>query len=124
MGGNKGPDIEKHWLLRSYRDHFAQMAGQPGTRLMIIGYSFADHHINELIEAAVNAGTKLFIVDVLGIDVLDNAPNPNTNPMTFRQRIYASVLGASRRQLISTFSNDHVEYAKLRRFLHRLSPGS
>jgi SIR2-like domain len=124
MGGNKGPDIDKHWLLRSYRDHFAQMAGQTGTRLMIIGYSFADHHINELIEAAVNAGAKLFIVDVLGIDVLDNAPNPNANPMTFRQRIYASVLGASRRQLISTFSNDHVEHAKLRRFLHRLSPGS
>jgi len=67
MGGNKGPDIEKHWLLKSYRDHFTQMAGQAETRLMIIGYSFADHHINELIEAAVNAGAKLFIVDIGGI---------------------------------------------------------
>jgi hypothetical protein len=124
MGGNKGPDIEKHWLLRSYRDRFTQMAGQAGTRLMIIGYSFADHHINELIESAVNAGAKLFVVDIKGIDVLDNAPNPDKSPLTFRERIYASVLGASRREFTSTFSSDHVEHAKLMRFLNRIGPGS
>ena len=42
---------------------------------MIIGYSFRDPHINEILAAAVKAGLKLFIVDPAGLGVLDHAPD-------------------------------------------------
>src|SRR5262249_27427358 len=69
MGGNKGADIEKHFLLRSYRDRFIDALSQVDSRLLVIGYSFQDQHINEIIAKSVAAGVKLFVIDALGIGV-------------------------------------------------------
>jgi hypothetical protein len=124
MGGNKGPDIEKHWLLRSYRDRFIQMLCRKDVRLVVIGYSFQDVHINEVIEQAAQAGAKFFIIDPMGIDVLDRAPNPSNDARGYTGRLSASLLGGSRRELTTTFSTDHVERLKIQRFINRLGPGS
>ena len=63
MGGNKGPDIEKSPLLRSYKSHFIRMISQPLTRIMVVGYGFQDLHINEILVKGVDAGAKMFIVN-------------------------------------------------------------
>ena len=125
MGGNKGQDIEKHFLLRSYHARFTSILQKPDTRLVIIGYSFRDPHINEKILNGIKTGLKLFLIDPNGIDVLsDEIRVPTNNSMTLRQAIYGSILGASRRSLNSTFGGDQVEHAKIRRFLTRIGPPS
>ncbi len=70
MGTNKAPAIDRHEVLRRYFERFEKELAQPGTRLMVIGYSFRDTHINS---AIVNAGPGLetFIVDPTGRKVLE-----------------------------------------------------
>lgn len=122
MGGNKGPDIQSNWLLRNYRDQFTHSISQPNSKLVIIGYSFQDGHINEILENAANAGAKFFIIDPTGVDVLDNAINTPTSTQPYRHKIQGSIAGASRRPLLATFSTDHVEHGKIWRFINRLGP--
>jgi hypothetical protein len=119
MGGNKGPDMEKSPLLRSYKAHFTRMISQPDTRIMVVGYGFQDFHINEILVKGADAGTKMFIVDPDGIDVLKRLYQPHNRPVGIYEKLAYSVLGASRRDLTRTFGGDHVERAKLMRFLTR-----
>lgn len=111
MGGNKSQNIDQIPLLNWYRDEFRRMAFQPDARLMIIGYGFQDMHINEMIEAAVKAGAKLFIIDPAGVDVLKRAPD-----LDLKDKIQFSVLGASRRWLRESLSGDTVERTKIMKF--------
>ena len=46
LGGNKAENIRKHPLLVWYHQKFKEDLTAAGTRLMIIGYSFNDPHIN------------------------------------------------------------------------------
>jgi hypothetical protein len=121
MGGNKGPDIDRHPLLKAYKEYFVKQLCQADTRLVVIGYSFQDSHINDIILRAAAVGAKLFIVDPRGVNVLESAINPTaaTNPIAFAQAINPAVVGASRRGLLSTFTTDFVERAKIMRFLTR-----
>lgn len=124
MGGDKAPSIDKNFLLRSYRDRFIDCLGKPNCRLVIIGYSFQDQHINSIIANGVKAGTKIFIIDAAGIDVLGSGVSDgiDARALAVRHQIREGVLGASRRRLLDTFSNDVVERAKIKRFLNRLGP--
>lgn len=119
MGGNKGPDIEKSPLLRSYKSHFIRMISQPLTRIMVVGYGFQDLHINEILVKGVDAGAKMFIVDPDGVDALKRIYRPHYRPVGIYEKLAASVQGASRRELARTFGGDHVERAKIMRFLSR-----
>lgn len=124
MGGNKGADIEKHFLLRSYHARFLEMLQAPRARLVIIGYSFQDSHINEHLLRGVEKGLKLFIVDPKGIDVLsENIRHPRNGTIALREAFQYAILGASRRPLQSTFGGDQIEHSKLLRFLTRLGTG-
>jgi SIR2-like domain len=122
MGGNKGPEIENNRLLRIYRNEFKHRISQPNSKLVIIGYSFQDSHINEILESAAKAGAKIFIIDLAGVDVLDSAVNTPASTQPYRHKIQDSIAGASRRQLQITFSTDHVERGKIWRFINRLGP--
>jgi len=124
MGGNKAPDIEKHFLLRSYSSHFTTMLNKPDARLVIIGYSFRDPHINRHLYEAAKGGLKVFIVDPRGIDVLsDDIRYPQDNPMPLREALSRSIFGASRRPLSATFGGDRVEHAKILRFVNWMNSG-
>jgi hypothetical protein len=46
MGGDKEFMIREHQVLRWYYEQFLQRLAIGGTRLMVIGYSFSDRHIN------------------------------------------------------------------------------
>jgi hypothetical protein len=122
MGGNKGRDIEKHPLLMEYQDLFRRALTKSDCRVVVIGYGFGDQHINDILLEGVAAGMKMFVIDARGIDALRGMFTPNFNPIQQYNAMTSCVLGASRRELPRTFSTDHVERAKIMRFLTRLGP--
>jgi hypothetical protein len=119
IGGGKQASIKTHEILNKYHSDFAEYLSDSSARLMIIGYSFRDQHINDaIIRAAVN-GLKLFIVDPVGVDVLDDRDRSAQIPQPVGQlmeKLMPRVIGASRRPLISTLNEDGVEQEKVLRF--------
>ena len=67
---------------------------------------------------AVDLGTlRIFIIDQLGVDVIDKRPwRPIKTPDPFVEKLAPRIIGASRRTLSSTFGSDNVEHSKLLRF--------
>lgn len=114
LGGDKQAEIDKHPILRAYHDQFRRQLNMPNARLMVIGYSFADHHINKVIFEAAEKGLKIFIVDPAGATLITKIPNYNPGP-----KIKAAIVGASSRPLRNTLSGrDMVELMKIERFFH------
>ena len=76
MGGDKEFMIREHQVLRWYYEQFQQRLAIGGTRLMVIGYSFSDRHINEAITEAAQRETLtgMFLVDPAGWEVLNPTP--------------------------------------------------
>src|SRR5258708_35741072 len=52
MGNEKTGAIQRFPVLRRYHDEFAARLSEGNAKLMIIGYSFQDEHINAVIERA------------------------------------------------------------------------
>jgi SIR2-like domain len=116
MGGQKAVGIDQFPILSWYHQEFKAHLLRPGARLMVIGYSFSDAHINDAIMQA-NA-LKIFIVDPAGEKVLDKRdpraqiPDHPGPLMDLRP----CLIGISRRPLCTTFNNDTVEHGNLSRF--------
>jgi hypothetical protein len=122
MGANKARNIAGFDILVRYMEEFRRRLLLPETRLMIIGYSFGDKHINDAIHEGVNHGTlKLFIVDPQGIDLLNRVGPQEGAPdaRSLRDRLFKGLYGASRRPLRSIFTGDKVEHEKLFGFFDR-----
>ena len=117
IGGNKIADVAEQPLLSWYHQLFRASLRSAEARLMIIGYSFGDAHINKLIFEGIEAGLKLFIVDPLGVDVIGSNASLPLNPSF---EIRNAIIGASRRPLRNTLSGqDIVELNKINRFFGR-----
>jgi hypothetical protein len=122
IGGNKTATIGTFRVLARYQDEFRVMLSQPDTHLMVIGYGFGDAHINGTIQTAVTKGLRLFIVDTLGVDVIDKRnsraqiPERMTNLM---QELMPCIVGASRRPLNEIINSDVMEKEKVMRFFER-----
>src|SRR4030088_3419843 len=71
MGGNKAVSITRIPLVQWYMTEFQQRISAAGAKLMVIGYSFSDQHINTAITPAVKRGLQLFIIAPAGVDVID-----------------------------------------------------
>jgi hypothetical protein len=123
LGGGKSVEIRQDPLLSRYQQEFSEALHEQGAKLMVIGYSFSDQHINEVIgHAADQGGLRLFIVDPEGVDVLDKWKDyhhgvPPQQPL--RDQLNPHIRGASRRPLSGTFGHDRVEHDKLMAFLSR-----
>lgn len=64
VGGEKRQAIERSALLSAYYRTFQEVLYQPEVRLFVIGYSFGDEHINEIIRnAQADYGLVLWIMD-------------------------------------------------------------
>lgn len=119
MGGNKTASIGAFQVLARYQAEFQAMLSQPDTHLMVIGYGFGDTHINDVIQTAATKGSKIFIIDTLGVDVIDKRntraqiPEPVTDLM---QALMPRIIGASRRPLNEVINSDPVENEKVMRF--------
>ncbi len=119
MGGNKSVTINQHPLLSWYNKKFVEYLGRPQVRLMVIGYSFSDEHINRTIMDAAGKGhLQLFIVDPQGVDVLDKLPARVLMRVAgpLMTALNPHLIGASRRSLRTIFGSDPVEFGKLMRF--------
>jgi hypothetical protein len=114
MGGNKSADISASELLSWYEQQFREALREPGARLMVIGYGFADTHINDHIQKGAAAGMKLFIIDPEGVDAVDRPKSRNL--YNFGSSLHGSFIGASRRDFLTTLSRDAVECSKVMRF--------
>jgi hypothetical protein len=110
-GGRKAENIDRVPLLRGYHEQFRARLNSPGARLVVIGYSFSDPHIDRQIRDAATNGLKLFIVDPVGVDVLEGSKsNRNTE-------LAPNVWGASRRPIVDIYGSVAVELTKLSRFM-------
>jgi hypothetical protein len=120
LGGSKSIEIDNQPLLRWYQDQFNKSIQAANAKLMIIGYSFGDKHINDLIQTAATRGQlKIFIIDPAGADILDKSRRgPSVRgPVPVRDDLSPAIWGASRRTLREIFGGDGVEYAKITRFI-------
>ncbi len=114
IGGNKAESIAQQPLLQWYHKMFQAHLRTRDARLMIIGYSFGDAHINQMIFSGIEAGLKIFIIDPLGVDVIGSNPSLPLNPGF---PIRNAIIGASRRPLLNSLSGrDMVELNKIDRF--------
>lgn len=118
-GGNKPALIGRFPPLPAYHDAFRRYLSAAGARLMVIGYGFGDDHINQMILGAAAGGQlTVFIVDPLGLDVIDeNRSHPIYMPGALISILGPVVRGVSRRSLREIFSADPIEHAKLGAFL-------
>jgi hypothetical protein len=114
MGGNKPANIAASALLSWYEQQFLTALRDPGARLMVIGYGFADTYINDHIREGAGAGMKLFVIDPNGVDAIDTLLDRGL--YNFGSSLQGSFLGASRRDLLATLSRDTVERSKVMRF--------
>jgi hypothetical protein len=118
MGGGKDVEIRKSALLAWYFEEFEKRIR--GNQVVIVGYSFNDEHINKILVAAARTGTRYFIVDPQGADVIDKRDGQAviTQPRTaFMDTMIESIDGASRRDLRNTLAFDHIERTKLDHFM-------
>jgi len=115
MGGGKAETIKLHPVLRKYQQQFCDSLSKPSTRLMIIGYSFRDEHINKQLTNAATAienNLKIYIIDPKGIDVISDE--------NIKQSLHPTLIGASRRPLKEIFGSDKIEHAKIMKFFDTL----
>ncbi|MCC8968617.1 SIR2 family protein [Bradyrhizobium sp. Pear76] len=109
MGGQKAVSIGRYPLLTWYHAEFRKMLLRPSARLMVIGYSFGDAHINDAIAEALKQGLKLFIVDPYALDVLKKDPR-------MAAAAKSQLIGFSPRPLSKTFGGDRLAHAELSKF--------
>lgn len=119
VGGGKEPYILSKPLLKAYFDEFRRRLLVPKARLMVIGYGFADEHVNKLISDASQANPTLSIyyVHPEGRDAVHQGKQRKMmigySPPPIA---HVPCIGESRRPLTTTFAKDNLEYEKLMRF--------
>lgn len=120
IGGNKEQAIVSHPILKWYYEEFLSRLSKHATRLMVIGYSFRDKHINRaIIEASKKRQLQIFIIDLNGADVLSKTGLTNTriNNTYTPNELEPIIIGASRRSMREIFGPDgNVEHSKVMRF--------
>ena len=119
MGGQKAVSINQFPILSWYQREFRSFLSKSNARLMVIGYSFNDKHINDAIGEGVERGLKIFIIDPSGVDVLDKRQKePVGRPARdeYMHKLTPNIIGASRRPLSSIFNEDKVEHARVMKF--------
>jgi hypothetical protein len=64
IGKQKEEKIGGSWLLTEFKNLFEVVLNSGDVRLLVVGYSFADSHINEIIDRAVaQYGCKAYVWD-------------------------------------------------------------
>jgi hypothetical protein len=88
---------------------------------MVIGYSFRDEHINDVIlDAVLNHKLSLFVVDPSGLQNIRRDPRASIPDRPAQlMDLLPKVRGFSDRPLSSTFGSDIFEQSKLTKFLNQ-----
>jgi hypothetical protein len=102
LGGAKKAAIDQFDILRMNNAIFRQALMQQDARLLVIGYGFADDHINETIGLGLDRGLKLWIVD-------PREPASIRERLSHRGRIWHSVVGHYRGPATDLFAPGTIE---------------
>jgi hypothetical protein len=70
IGQAKQAQIASQPILASYFDAFRAVLAKAGRRLLCVGYSFSDGHINDAIREGVQAGLRVYVMSPESPDVL------------------------------------------------------
>jgi hypothetical protein len=117
MGSAKSGAIERFPVLKAYHNSFRQMLDKPNTKLMVIGYSFQDDHINQVIcDASASSRLGTFLVDPNGRDVLKDPKMAGAPIKTKRDVEDINIIGELKRPLGSIFRRDVFAIGELMRF--------
>jgi len=79
MGGQKDDQIEKEPLIKWYFEIFKGKLSEPESKLLVLGHSFLDAHINKIIFDAVESGSLMFYIwNTSGLDkIFENLKHLN-----------------------------------------------
>jgi hypothetical protein len=118
VGGGKEAYIQSKPLLKQYSEIFMEYLCRPKARLMIIGYGFADEHINRLLVDASQSNPTLgfFHVHPEGRDAVHRGARERVAIYQAPSTASLPCIGESRRSLTTTFGGDTLEFEKLMRF--------
>ena len=117
MGSSKTSAIGRFQVLQAYQQYFSACLNQPSTRLMVIGYSFLDEHINAIIESGSrNHGLGTYLVDPRGRDVLRDPKMAQAAIRVKRDIEDMTLIGELRRPLSAVFGGDIFAHGELMRF--------
>lgn len=118
MGSAKSGAIGKFPVLKAYHDTFQRMLRQSGTKLMVIGYSFQDAHINQVIcEGSAKAGLGTFLVDPAGREILKDPKMAGAQiPGPPRDVEEIKIIGELKRPLSAVFRRDVFAHGEMMRF--------
>ena len=117
MGSAKSGAIDRFPVLKAYYDKLRHMLGQTGTKLMVIGYSFQDDHINKVIcDASARTGLGTFLVDPNGRDVLKDPKMADAMIKAKREVEDIKIIGELKRPLSAIFRRDVFAHGELMRF--------
>jgi hypothetical protein len=118
MGNEKTGAIRSFPVLRSYHEEFAARLNEGNAKLMVIGYSFQDEHINAVIERASRQhelGT--YLVDPSGRAVLRDPKLAGASIYVPRGIEDIKLIGEMRRPLSTVFGGgDLFAHGELMRF--------
>ena len=110
MGGQKAVSIGRYPVLTWYHEEFSKMLTRPSAKLMVIGYSFGDAHINDAIVEGLATGLKLFVIDPCALKALQNDPRIG--------KARSALLGYSDRSLKTTFGGDRYAHDQVSRIFN------
>jgi len=117
MGSAKSGAIDRFPVLKAYHDKFRNMLGQPGAKLMVIGYSFQDNHINQVVcDASARTGLGTFLVDPNGRDALKDPKMADAMIKPKRDVEDIKIIGELKRPLSAIFHHDVFAHGELMRF--------
>lgn len=107
MGGAKPDAIERNSVLSKYHEYFGSLLNSGSAKVMVIGYGFADEHINNLLlRAGVEHGMQMHLVNPSGLNVFSSRPQLEDIPL----------VGVTSRTLREFFSGDKLSQKSLKRF--------
>ena len=117
IGDGKDKTIRESALLSNYVEQLRRHLDAGDTRLMTIGYSFGDEHINKLISGASQSkGLRTYLVNPAGLSVFDSPANAL---ITSPSEVFNSLrlAGIMTRPLRQAFESDELAFNSLWRFM-------
>lgn len=119
IGDGKDASIRGNSLLSGYFDEFRKCLSTGQTKLMVIGYSFSDDHVNKFVEdASSNSGLQTYLVNPAGLSLFDPPSNAHiSQPKAVFRALRLS--GIMTRPFCDAFTFDELSFNSFRRFLHR-----
>jgi hypothetical protein len=118
IGGGKEATIRGSTLLSEYLGTFRKYLSAGETKLMVIGYSFADDHVNDVLtEASQYKGVKTYLINPAGLSVFDAPPNAL---VTQPKKVFSALnlSGILTRSFRDAFWSDRLAFNSIQRFLH------